>query len=117
MVLLLTEPLCELTVREKIFRDCIKQYGAVEGAESIVLIKPHPRDILDYAKLFPDCIVLDSKFPMEVLNYIDGLTFRRVISVFTVVRAIRFAKEIIYLGEDFMDRYEEPSLHRQNEEI
>ena len=61
--------------------------------------------------------MLDRKFPMEVLNYIEGLTFRRVISVFTVVRNIRFAKEIVYLGEDFMDKYEDPKLHRQNEEI
>ncbi len=117
MVLLLTEPLCDLTVREKIFRDCIAQYGTVEGTECIILIKPHPRDVLDYETLFSDCIVLDKKFPMEVLNYIEGLTFRRVISVFTVVHAIRFAKEIVYLGEDFMDQYEEPALHRQNEDI
>ena len=79
--------------------------------------KPHPRDLLDYEKLFPDCVVLDRKFPMEILNYIEGLVFCRVISVFTVVHSIRFAKEIIYLGEDFMDNYEDPRLHRQNDEI
>lgn len=54
---------------------------------------------------------------MEVLNYIPGLKFRRVISVFTVVHAIQFAEEIVYLGEDFMDAYEEPEKHRQNEMI
>ena len=116
-VLLLTEPLCELDVREQIFRDCIEQYGKIAGTESVILIKPHPRDVLDYEKIFPEHIILDKKFPMEVLNYIEGLTFRRVISVFTVVHAIRFAEEIVYLGEDFMDRYEDPKLHRQNEEI
>ncbi len=83
----------------------------------MVLIKPHPRDVLDYRKLFPENIVLDGKFPMEVLNYIPDLRFRRVISVFTVVHAIRFAEEIIYLGEDFMDQYEAPEMHRQNELI
>ena len=51
------------------------------------------------------------------MNFIEGLIFRRVISVFTVVRNIRFAEEIVYLGEDFMDKYEDPKLHRQNEEI
>ena len=116
-ILLLTEPLCELPVREKIFRDCIDLCGQIEGADSVILIKPHPRDILDYEEKFSDHIVLDRKFPMEVLNYIEGLTFRRVISVFTVVRNIRFAEEIVYLGEDFMDKYEDPKLHRQNEEI
>ncbi len=116
-ILLLTEPLCELSVRERIFRDCIDLYGQIDGAESVILIKPHPRDLLDYETLFSEHIVLDRKFPMEVLNYIDGLVFRRVISVFTVVRNIRFAEEIVYLGEDFMDRYEDPRLHRQNDDI
>ena len=116
-VLLLTEPLCELPVREKIFRDCIDLYGQIEGEESVILIKPHPRDLLNYEEKFSEHIVLDRKFPMEVLNFIEGLTFRRVISVFTVVRNIRFAEETVYLGEDFMDKYEDPKLHRQNEEI
>lgn len=116
-ILLLTEPLCALDVRERIFRDCIEQYGKIDGEESVVLIKPHPRDALDYRKVFPEYIVLDGKFPMEVLNYIPNLSFRRVISVFTVVHAIRFAEEIVYLGEDFMDQYEPPEMHRQNEAI
>lgn len=116
-ILLLTEPLCELEVRERIFRDCIEMYGKINGEESVVLIKPHPRDALDYRKVFPEYIVLDGKFPMEVLNFIPNLKFRRVISVFTVVHAIRFAEEIVYLGEDFMDNYEDPKLHRQNEMI
>ncbi len=116
-VLLLTEPLCELPVRERIFRECIDSYGHPEGEEAVILIKPHPRDLLDYETLFPEYIILDRKFPMEVLNYMEGLRFRRVISVFTVVRNIRFAEEIVYLGEDFMDRYEAPELHRQNEAI
>ncbi|MGN0156326.1 MAG: glycosyltransferase family 52 [Lachnospiraceae bacterium] len=112
-ILLLTEPLCELNVREKIFKDIIRDY-CLDG---VVLIKPHPRDILDYKSVFPDQIVIEGKFPMEVLNFIPGLTFDKVISVFTVPHAIRFAGEIVYLGEDFMDRYEAPELHRQNEAI
>lgn len=116
-ILLLTEPLCELEVREKIFRDCIRQYGKIEGEESVILIKPHPRDVLDYCKVFPEYIVLDGKFPMEILNFIPGLIFRRVISVFTVVHSIQFAEEIVYLGEDFMDQYEAPELHRQNSQL
>ena len=61
--------------------------------------------------------MLDGKFPMEILNFIPNLRFRRAISVLTVPRGIQFADEILFLGEDFMDRYEEPSLHRQNEQI
>ena len=89
----------------------------MNGEKALVLLKPHPRDVLDYKKLFPEHIVLDSKFPMEILNYVEGLSFDRVVSVFTVPDAIRFAKEKVFLGEDFMDRYEAPEIHRQNEQI
>lgn len=116
-ILLLTEPLCALDVRKRIFQDCIEQYGRIEGEDSVILIKPHPRDALDYHEVFPEYIILDGKFPMEVLNFIPGLMFRRVISVFTVVHSIQFAEEIVYLGEDFMDQYEPPEMHRQNEAI
>ena len=87
----------------------------VRGAQ--VLIKPHPRDELDYRKLFPRHIVLDKMFPMEILNFLDGVFFDRVVSVYTVTDSIHFAKEKIFLGDDFMDRYERPEAHRFNEQI
>lgn len=116
-VLILSEPLCDLETRKRIFSDIIDQYGTVDGKPAQILIKPHPRDVLDYAREFPQYIVLDAFFPMEMLNLIPGLRFRRVASVFTVPDAIRFADEIVFLGEDFMDRYEAPELHRQNDAI
>lgn len=116
-VLILTEPLCDLETRKRIFTDIIRDYGNVEGEPAQILMKPHPRDVLDYTEIFPDCLILDKKFPMEILNEIKGLVFDRVVSVFTVPDAIRFAKEKVFLGEDFMDRYEKPEIHRQNEQI
>lgn len=116
-VLILSEPLCDLETRKQIFRDIIEEYGSIGGQKAQILIKPHPRDILDYKELFPEHIVLDGKFPMEVLNEIKGLTFDRVVTVFTVPDAITFVKEKIFLGEDFMDKYESPEIHRQNEQI
>ena len=112
-MLLLTEPLCDLKTRERLFRDLVDTYGK----DAQVIIKPHPRDVLDYRKIFPKHVVLDAKFPMEMLNFLPGVRFHRVVSVFTVPLSIEFADEIIYLGEDFMDKYEEPELHRQNEQI
>ena len=52
---------------------------------------------------------------MEILNFIPNLTFRRVVSVATVPNGIQFAQEVLFLGEDFLDKYEEPAIHRQNE--
>lgn len=116
-ILVLSEPLCSLDVRKQIFMDIIKEYGEIDGKKGQILIKPHPRDVLDYTKEFSEHIVLNGMFPMEILNYIPGLTFKRVISVFTVPNGIRIADEILFLGEDFMDKYEEPELHRQNEQL
>lgn len=116
-ILVLSEPLCDLTVRKQIFTDIIREYGMIDGRKGQILIKPHPRDVLDYKKEFPEHIVLDGMFPMEILNFIPGLRFKRVVSVFTVPDAIAFAEDSVFLGEDFMDKYEAPELHRQNEQI
>ena len=49
-ILVLSEPLCELDVRKQIFSDIIKEYSEVDGNRGQVLIKPHPRDVLNYEK-------------------------------------------------------------------
>ena len=116
-LLVLTEPLCDMETRARIFRDIIDQYGVIDGKKATVLFKQHPRDYLDYKKLFPDAILLDGTFPMEMLNFIDGLSFDRLVSVYTQLDAIQFAKEKILLYDDFMDKYEAPEIHRQNEAI
>lgn len=112
-VLILTEPLCELDVRKKIFGDIIDQYKDTNR----VVIKPHPRDLLDYQESFPDAVVVRERFPMEVLGDIEGFEVDKVISVVTQVDNIFFAKEIIYLGFDFLDKYEDPSIHRRIENL
>ncbi len=116
-VLILSEPLCDLETRERLFRDLVNEYGTVDGREAIVMIKQHPRDYLDYAKLFPDVILLAGTFPMEMLNFIEGLKFDKLVSVYTVVDSIRFVDEKVFLGDDFMDKYEAPEIHRLNEQI
>lgn len=116
-ILVLTEPLCALDVRKKIFEDIINEYGEIDGQKGQILIKPHPRDVLDYNKEFSRYIILSGMFPMEILNFIPGLKFKRVISVSTVPNGIEFADEIVFLGEDFLDKYEAPEIHRQNEQI
>ena len=108
--MILTEPLCTLDVRERIFRDIVTEYEK----EGTVFLKPHPRDVLDYRKLFPEYPQFDATVPMEILNFFPGLRFKKVISVMTEIKAIRFADECVKLGIDFMDRYEAPEIHRQN---
>ena len=116
-VLILSEPLCDLETRERLFRDLVNEYKTFDGQDAIVMIKQHPRDYLDYKKLFPDVILLSGTFPMEMLNFIEGLRFNRLVSVYTVVDSIKFVDEKLFLGDDFMDKYEAPEIHRLNEQI
>lgn len=112
-ILILTEPLCTLDVREQIFRDLIEMYEP----EGTIFLKPHPRDLLDYRTLFAEYPQFDATVPMEMLNYFPGLRFKKVVAVLTEVKAIQFADEAVRLGPDFMDKYEDPLIHRQNEQI
>ena len=54
---------------------------------------------------------------IEILNFIDGLMFDRVVTVYTVPSSLHCVKEAVYLGDNFMDRYEAPEIHRQNEQV
>lgn len=112
-VLILTEPLCTLDVREQIFRDLTAMYEK----EAQVFIKPHPRDELDYALLFAEYPQFEPSMPMEMLNFFEDLHFDKAIGVLTELKAVTFAKETVRLGPDFMDKYEDPAIHRQNERI
>ena len=112
-ILILTDPLCTLDVRERIFRDIIAMYEP----EGTIFLKPHPRDELDYRKLFAEYPQFDATVPMEMLNFFPGLRFKKVVAVLTEIKAIQFADEVVRLGEDFMDKYEDPLIHRQNEQI
>ena len=110
-VMILTEPLCELDVRKKMFADIVDEYKD----DYRVIIKPHPRDLLDYEKEFPGVVVVKDRFPMEVLGDITGFEVDKLVSVITQIDNVYFAREIVYLGLDFLDKYEDPSIHRKTE--
>lgn len=112
-VLILTEPLCSLDVRENIFRDLFNEYRK----EGTVFFKIHPRDELDYPKLFPDVFQFDKTVPMELLNFFSDLKFKKVVSVFTNLDSIKFAEEKVFLGTTFMDKYEEADKHNMADKI
>ncbi len=112
-ILILTDPLCTLDVRERIFRDIIAMYEK----EGTIFLKPHPRDELNYRELFAEYPQFDATVPMEMLNFFPNLRFKKVVAVLTEIKAIHFADEVVRLGEAFMDTYEDPLIHRQNEQI
>ena len=98
--------------------DQLEMFGKdAGGKETLVFIKPHPRDLLDYKNLFPQCPQFASTVPMELLNFFAGIDFDRVVSVYTELASIDFAKEKIRLGHDFMDKYEAKDKHRWSDMI
>ncbi len=107
-ILVLTEPLCDMETRERIFRDIVSMYDD----EGEIIFKPHPSDTLDYSAIFPNHIVIHRKIPMEMMNFMDGVVFKKVVSVFTELGGITFSDHKIRLGSDFMDKYESPDIHR-----
>lgn len=112
-ILVLTDPLCSLDVRERLFRDVVEEYEK----EGQVFIKPHPRDVLDYRKVFPGYPIFDATVPMEMLNFFEGLHFDKVVTVFTDLSGIKFADKLVRLGDEFMDKYEDPEKHNQNKRM
>ena len=52
---------------------------------------------------------------MEVLGDITGFEVDKLVSVITQIDNVYFAREIVYLGLDFLDKYEDPSIHRKTE--
>ena len=80
-----------------------------------VLIKPHPRDTIDYEALCPDAVVLRGRFPVEVLNFFEGLRIKRAVSIVTTaMNNMDFVEEKINLGASFWDAYEDPEKHAYN---
>ncbi|MDE7268203.1 MAG: glycosyltransferase family 52 protein [Lachnospiraceae bacterium] len=108
----LTEPHpVDEEARKKVCLDILEKY--CKGYR--VLIKSHPRDMIDYAKLCPDAVVLRGRFPVEVLNFFEGLKIKRAVSILTTaMNSMDFVEEKINLGASFWDAYEEPEKHAYN---
>ena len=92
-ILILTDPLCTLDVRERIFRDIIRMYEP----QGKIFLKPHPRDGLDYRRLFSEYPQFDATVPMEMLGFFPGARFKKVVGVLTEMKGITFADEAVRL--------------------
>jgi hypothetical protein len=108
----LTEPHpVDEEARKKVCLDVIDRY--CKGYR--VIIKPHPRDMIDYNDLCPDAVVLRGRFPVEVLNFFEGLHIKRAVSILTTaMNNMEFVDEKLNLGASFWDAYEDPQKHAFN---
>ena len=108
-VLFLTEAFPnDAKVRKAVCDEILRDYCG----DAHVVIKPHPRDDLDYVALYPQCTVIQGKFPIEVLNFIEGIHFKKMISIITsALDAIEFSDEKINIGPQIWDAYEPEEVH------
>lgn len=78
--ILLTQPCYE--------HDGITIEGHIQGYRKIlcnydmstVIIKPHPEDVVEYEKIFPECAILRDRFPFELCYFIK-IPFKKIISI------------------------------------
>lgn len=103
-IILITQPISEdsnLLEEDKIniYKKIIERYS-----ENEILIKPHPREITDYKKYFPDIDILEKNIPMEMISFlIDDL--EEVITLFsTAVFEFKNISKISFLGTEFDEK-------------
>ena len=52
------------------------------------------------------------------MKYIPGVHFHRAVAIFTqAMENMDFVEEKLYLGADFMERYQEAGKYRYNDKI
>lgn len=97
--IILTQPLASVGISEKEAVDIYAPY-VQEYQQNGVVIKPHPAECTDYAKYFPNAIILQTKAPMQLLTAM-GVHFDRAITIFsTAVGTFPKETEIIWLGTE-----------------
>lgn len=66
---------CTQKEQIELYKQILSKYN-----ENEIMIKPHPKDNIEYEKAFPNCYVLREKFPFE-LCYFTGLPIEKVIAI------------------------------------
>ena len=101
--LILTQPFSEdnlLTLNQEL---CIYENLIEKFSDYSIIIKPHPRDKKNYKKIFSNVELIDSYFPIELLNLFD-INPTIVISV-TTASLLNFknCKMYVYEGDLYTD--------------
>lgn len=97
-VLLLTQPLFEdgIVISEKVQISIFKKLAEKYADGYLLVIKPHPRDRVDYCPIFPQAIVINKDMPLEIIFLVKNCSFRSAVLLdTTTVREIRADNIII----------------------
>ena len=86
----------------KIYKDIIED---LELRGESVVIKPHPRDNVDYSRYFTNNIIIDKNIPTEVLNYNPELHFKKGITILSSsLDSIDFVDQKEWYGIEYLDK-------------
>lgn len=103
-VILLTQPL----YTDGVVKDQMEQINLYKeivrenlAANESLVIKPHPRDDMNYSNAFPDAVILNRNMPAEILTFIIKGKFSKAITYFSSSIASIKAKEHIIAHTDF----------------
>lgn len=98
--LLLTQPLFDdhlvssLEEQKRVYRHILDQYTS---SQDLIFVKPHPRDTCHY----PNTIMLNKNFPIEILNFQGEILFNRGITLFsTALSTLDCVENKIFLGSE-----------------
>lgn len=86
----------------------IRIYSEIVEKYPNIIIKPHPREIKDYSKIFPDNIVLDKHFPVELL-VLMGIKIEKTVTISSTAVLHFPASEIETYWEDINSSHVEKS--------
>ncbi len=107
--LLLTGPLAHdgVLASEKDQLNCY--YDAVNlncDMTKKLVIKPHPRDEVDYSRKFPNAIIVNKVVTSEVLSFCASLKIDKVVTIYsTSISSFQKAKNMVVLGDEFLNGY------------
>lgn len=91
----------------KMYKYMIERY-----MQENIIIKPHPRDEIDYTKMIKNCTVLNSDFPIEILNLMNEIYIKKCVTAFsTSIDFITHCDEKIVLGSDWVKKYKNGEIN------
>lgn len=95
---LLTDEMAQIRLYHKIIEDYMKD-------ADMIVIKPHPRDQIDYRNFVPNSIIVDPVISAEILNLSSKLYFEKAVTLFSSsIHSFTNAKNRIILGKDYIDK-------------
>lgn len=114
-VLLLTQPICvdDTTISNSEQMGLYRQLVADNTNENEALvIKPHPRDEIDYSVVFPNAVVLNKNLPAEMLVYYNISNIKKIIGFNSTALKTVIANECICAK---LDEYLKKIRRRNND--